>query len=1005
MTKSRYPNDPKSIALKISSIYFIVSIIWIFASDHVLSAYNANYQLLTLIASLKGTLFVIFTSILIYILVNRYLTSIKQSEMALKKSEEKFKALIYNSTDIIRILDKDGLIVFDSPSSSRILGYPEGYFIGKSPLEFIHPDDLEKVKNDLNDVYVGKNPGIPTEFRIRKADGTYLPVESIAQNLIDIPGIGGIVVNTHPIKDRKKLEEHLIKTNRSLRLLSDCNQSLIRAKDEEELLKEICDIIIDKGDYIFTWVGYPDDNEKILRPVAFAGKEENYLQNICVSLDNDEFGKGPSGNAYRKRKEFIINDLSLDESFAPWRNEALKRGYASVISLPLFNKGNVMGIISIYSSEIDRFDDMEIELLKELADDLAYGIVSIRSDIERKQVRMALEESEHKYHTLFDNAGDGILIMKGDKFVDCNSKAMEIFGASKDEIIGETPYGIFSPEYQSDQGLSKQKALKYINKALNGYQQLFEWKHKRLDGTTIFTEVNLNRLKIGNDYYLMAIVRDVTERMKTEKTIKEQLSFLKDLMNTIPYPIFYKNKNYVYQGCNKAFEEFIGLSKEEIIGKTVYDVSPKELADKYHEKDQELLENLKLQVYEAPVQYADGSKHEVLFNKTTYNDIDGNVAGIIGVMVDITDLKKAHEALQESETYYKTIFENTGTATIIIEEDTTISLVNSEFEKLCGAYKDEIEGKVSWTDFVADKSDLDRMKGYHELRGIDDASVPRNYEFKFINKKREIKDAFITVALIPGTKKRLVSLLDITERKKSDKALKNSLKEKELLLREVHHRVKNNLQIMSSLLNLQSNNIKNESIFEVFMDSQSRIKSMALIHEKLYQSKNLMSINFREYIRSLVINIISTYAPYSGIMPKINVDNIFFDIDTAIPCGLIINELVMNSIKHAFPITNSESENPFDDPSVEIYDSSSSSSPEEKYISIELFNEDNHFKLIISDNGIGIPEELDITKSETLGLQLVTNLVNQLDGEIKLDRNNGSKFIIVFNELKYKERV
>jgi len=129
------------------------------------------------------------------LLVNRDITKHKRAEIALKENEKRFRSLINNSSDLIRILDKNGHIIFDSPSSKRILGYTEGYFIGKSPLEFIHPEDLERVTNDLKEVYEKQNPGIPTEFRIRRVDGEYIPVESLSQNLIDVPGIIATVVN------------------------------------------------------------------------------------------------------------------------------------------------------------------------------------------------------------------------------------------------------------------------------------------------------------------------------------------------------------------------------------------------------------------------------------------------------------------------------------------------------------------------------------------------------------------------------------------------------------------------------------------------------------------------------------------------------------------------------------------------------------------------------------------------------------------------------------------
>ena len=144
-----------------------------------------------------------------------------KAEEDLKQSEVKFKSLIYNSSDLIRILDKNGIIIFDSHSSSRILGYPEDYFLGKNPLDYIHPDDLKRVKTDLDEVYNNKNPGTPTEFRIKKIDGTYLSVESISKNMFHIPGIEGIVITTHPIQQRKEMENALRESEEKYRTLFD----------------------------------------------------------------------------------------------------------------------------------------------------------------------------------------------------------------------------------------------------------------------------------------------------------------------------------------------------------------------------------------------------------------------------------------------------------------------------------------------------------------------------------------------------------------------------------------------------------------------------------------------------------------------------------------------------------------------------------------------------------------------------------------------------------------
>jgi PAS domain S-box-containing protein len=216
---------------------------------------------------------------------------------------------------------------------------------------------------------------------------------------------------------------------------------------------------------------------------------------------------------------------------------------------------------------------------------------------------------------------------------------------------------------------------------------------------------------------------------------------------------------------------------------------------------------------------------------------------------------------------------------------------------------------------------------------------------------------------------------DITERKRVEEQIEASLKEKEMLLREIHHRVKNNMQVISSLLWLQSGYIKDKKYLDMFRDSQNRIISMSLIHEKLYRSKDLAKIEFDEYIRDLVNGLFQSHGVKTGTIElKINVDNVSLGILHAIPCGLLINELITNSLKYAFP----------DDRKGKIS------------VSLHLNNE-NMVELKVSDNGVGIPSDVDFRKTESLGLRLVTILVEgQLKGKIDLDRSRGTEFIIRF---------
>lgn len=214
---------------------------------------------------------------------------------------------------------------------------------------------------------------------------------------------------------------------------------------------------------------------------------------------------------------------------------------------------------------------------------------------------------------------------------------------------------------------------------------------------------------------------------------------------------------------------------------------------------------------------------------------------------------------------------------------------------------------------------------------------------------------------------------DVTERKKAEKKIKASLREKEVLLKEIHHRVKNNMQVISSILNLQSKHIKDEQALRIFKNGQSRIRSMAMVHERLYESADLAGIDFAEYVQSTTSYLLSIHGVSGVVRLDIDIKDILLDVSTAIPCGLIINELVSNSLKYAFG----------DGRAGEIL--------------IKLYSDKaGKLTLIVEDDGVGFPKDVDFRKTESLGMQLVIMLVEQLGGAIELDKSKGTAFKITF---------
>lgn len=218
-----------------------------------------------------------------------------------------------------------------------------------------------------------------------------------------------------------------------------------------------------------------------------------------------------------------------------------------------------------------------------------------------------------------------------------------------------------------------------------------------------------------------------------------------------------------------------------------------------------------------------------------------------------------------------------------------------------------------------------------------------------------------------------------TAQEQIEAQLRLSLNEKETLLKEIHHRVKNNLQIISSLLYLQSRKISDQAILDMFQDGQNRVKSMALVHEKLYRAQDLASVDFGDYLRNLARYLFRSYrVARQDISLKVNVEPLSLAVDIAIPCGLIANELLSNALKHAFPHRQAG----------------------EVCLELKQDNEQQHLILIIRDNGVGFPQDLNFKRTGSLGLQLVNNLVRQLNGTIELSDDNGSVFRITFPQMR-----
>ena len=353
---------------------------------------------------------------------------------------------------------------------------------------------------------------------------------------------------------------------------------------------------------------------------------------------------------------------------------------------------------------------------------------------------------------------------------------------------------------------------------------------------------------------------------------------------------------------------------------------------------------------------------------------------IFGTGRDLTQQKRMENALKESEEKYRLLVENQTDMVVKFDPEGKVLFASPSYCEVLGRTEESIMG----SNFLPLVHQEDQKKTHRALEklGRPPYVVFLEHRLLTMNGWRWISWADKALMDDAGELKAFVGVgRDITERKLAEDRIMRSLKEKELLLREIHHRVKNNLQIISTLLSLQSSQIEDQSVIDLYRESQNRILSIALIHENLYQSDDLTNINFANYVTNLINDLFNSYGvDPDKIQIKMHIKDVKMSIETAIPGGLIINELISNTLKHAFPQGEGE-----------IY--------------LELSKkEDGKYLLIVRDNGEPFPPNFKLDDTDTLGMKLISSLTNQLDGKMTLNKDN-KEFTIEFEELKYKERI
>lgn len=598
----------------------------------------------------------------------------------------------------------------------------------------------------------------------------------------------------------------------------------------------------------------------------------------------------------------------------------------------------------------------------------------------QKQAQLALNVQHKFLQTVIDTNPNLIFVkdLEG-QYVMANQAFASFYGITVEQLLGKTDacFNLNSPEVQ--------KFLLQDKEVLATLEQMFiaEATYCSKSGKIHWFQTIKKPLfdADGQVYQVLGVSTDITAHKQVEQQLRKsesQLRLALDAARMGHWERDMKTGEITFSNNLEKIYDFAPNTYDGTYETYLARLHPED-RDFVHQATQNSLNTGADRDLEFRVIWQDGTIHWIYSKGRVVYDEAGEAVLLSGISLDISERKFAEAQLQRSQEQLHCALEaaRMGFWEWNIPTDTTSCSGN--LEELYGLAPNTYEGTYESFMKLVHQEDRD----YIEQSVQDCLATGNDYnvEFRVLGADGSIRwmegkgQIFYDEM---GKPLRMTGIdLDISERKQAETEIKQSLREKEVLLQEIHHRVKNNLQVISSLLDLQSQRFTDKVALEVFQESQNRIKLMALVHETLYKYKDFVKINFSEFVTTLADYLFRAYKKEeSDIILELNLDEVRLKLDKAIPCGLIISELISNSLKYAFPNQNKGK------------------------ISLSLtYDAHNYLQLIVQDNGVGFPVNWESGRGKSLGLQLVNVLTNQLEGTLELNHQVGTEFIISFLEL------
>jgi PAS domain S-box-containing protein len=849
---------------------------------------------------------------------------------AIRESEERFRKLSQFAMEGIAII-KDGVVKDANDQFALMFGH-EKVPVNTKILDYIDDRDWQRL-------VARRNWGMHCELRGITKQGKPIYLEATRS---ESGKEGEQLLMVYDITDRKRIEFDLLQTKERFRMLVESSPIGL--------------FLVVDGRVKYTNTGGLDIlNERVEDSVYdelftsfFKNKEKDI---ICDDLDKVREGERPP---YRE----VMISLS----------DGSEKEVGVRMSLSFHDRQPAIQVtVNDLSTRIQLMREQMRSTLAEESNEM------LKEEIKKhKQTQAKLREAEELNRIIIESSIDMIVAfdMKGNLLQYNHAFAVE-FGIDPSLQEQLNFNQIIAKKSDSRDVWDGVKNRNYYSGEVEG---------KRLSGDTfsMFISVATMRDEEGKVLGAMGVGRDITDLKIAEEELKESEERYRDILDNASDIIFVVDAHGAFTYANPSFFKKLGHTESTIASITLHDV-----LEQAPKTKKSWIKKLDGKQGEAVFVGANKQRITVIGGSTAQYDSNGTAVGMRGLYLDITEMRQHESKAKISEDKLNSIFKTTNNLLMFtVNKENVVTYHNNNFQRLALDFmEDPREIKNAFMDkltpLVSEKRYVKKLKDRFSRAFMGEAN---DFEIPLKNKYEEEKwnQVFLNPVESDGeiTEVSCISY-DITDRKEADKNIRSALKEKEILLQEVHHRVKNNLQVISSLLNLQRSFVSDPNLVQVLDESQARIATMSYIHESLYRNTDFSSISFSEYLKRLTTNLVNTYSTQGcEVLFDTRLDEVFLTLDQAIPCGLIVNELVSNVLKYAFVGRKKGT----------------------LYLRVQKLN--NRVEIEVSDNGVGLPDDFETKKNDSLGIYLVHALIEQLSADLKIestkDGREGSLFLLSF---------